>query len=51
MSEDVLDGIDVGLVPNEGLCGFAASDIPELGGGIAGAGDEHILVRTKRQAE
>lgn len=35
---------------DESLSGFSASNIPELGGRIASAGDEDILIWAKRQA-
>jgi hypothetical protein len=50
-TQDILDSVNVGLVPYKGLCSFAASDIPELGSGVAGTGDKDILVRTERQTE
>lgn len=39
-----LDGIDIALVARKGLHGLAGADIPQLGEGVAGAGDEGVLV-------
>ena len=32
---NILDGIDVGLVASESLCGLACADVPKFGGSIA----------------
>ncbi len=39
-----LDSIDVRFVASEGLNGLAGANIPEFGEGIAGAGDENVLI-------
>ena len=36
---------------SEGLSGLAATDIPELGGGVASTRYENVLVGTKGQAD
>ena len=38
------DGVDVRLVSDVGLDGFACSDVPNLGGGVHAASNEDILV-------
>lgn len=36
------DGINVGFVTDKGLDGLSATDIPELGSGVASTGDKDI---------
>lgn len=44
------DGVDVGLVAGEGLPAHALPHVPQLGRGVAGAGDEQSGVRGEGQA-
>jgi len=46
----VLDGVDVRVVATKGLDALASSDVPNLGGSVAGTRDEDVLVGVKRQA-
>lgn len=48
-NNNVLDGIDIRLMADKGLCGLAASNIPKLGGGITSARDENVLVWSEGQ--
>jgi hypothetical protein len=47
---DSLYSVYVRFMSDKGLCGLATSDIPQLGGSVAGTGDEDVLVRAERQA-
>lgn len=44
------NGINVRLVPGEGLSAHSFSDVPELGGGVARPGHKQPRVGCKRQA-
>ena len=39
-----LNGVDIGFVTSKGLDSLAGTDIPKFSEGIAGAGDEDVLV-------
>lgn len=40
-----LDGVDIRLMAGKGLDGLSGTDVPQLSEGVAGAGDEGVLVR------
>jgi hypothetical protein len=48
--QDILDGVDIRLMSDESLSGLSASNVPELGGCIASAGNKDVLIWAKRQA-
>jgi hypothetical protein len=47
-SEDLLNGIDIGLVTCKGLDGFACSNIPNFGRSIASTRNEQIGIGCER---
>lgn len=43
------DRVNIALVSREGLLALAVADVPQLGGGVAGARHEGALVGRQRQ--
>lgn len=48
--DDVLNGVNIGLVAEERLDALAGADIPDFGGKVAGARDKDVLLGEDGQA-
>jgi hypothetical protein len=46
--ENLLDGVDIGLVAGKGLDGFACSDIPDFGGCVTSTRHKEVGVGCER---